>query len=155
MCSPERRHKIQNAQRLLDAHIKACTYFKERLDESAELLEDESRLDAHLTAIEDIWGPYYIERVQAILDGTWSSTDVWDGFKEGTVVISPYNAAVPADVQAEADKIIAGYKDGTFNIFTGPIYDQDGNLKVKEGEVISLADLAVMDWFVKGVESAS
>ena len=111
--------------------------------------------NAHLTAIEDIWGPYYIERVQAILDGKWASTDTWDGFKEGTVVISPYNKAVPADVVALADEVQAGYKAGSFNIFTGPIYDQAGTLKVKEGEVISDADLAVMDWFVKGVESAS
>ena len=110
---------------------------------------------AHLTAIEDIWGPYYVARAQAALDGTWASTDTWDGFKEGTVVISPYNKAVPADVAAEADKIQAGYKDGSFNIFTGPIYDQSGALKVKDGEVISDADLATMDWFVKGVETAS
>lgn len=111
--------------------------------------------NAHLTAIEDIWGPYYIARAQALIDGKWVSADTWDGFKEGTVVISPYNKNVPADVAAEADKVQAGYKDGSFNIFTGPIYDQDGNLKVKEGEVIADADLAVMDWFVKGVESAS
>lgn len=111
--------------------------------------------NAHLTAIEDIWGPYYIERTQAVLDGKWASTDTWDGFKEGTVVISPYNKAIPADVAAEADKVQAGYKDGSFNIFTGPIMDQDGNEKVKAGEVIADADLAVMDWFVKGVESAS
>ena len=111
--------------------------------------------NAHLTAIEDIWGPYYVERVKALLDGSWKSTDTWDGFKEGTVVISPYNKAIPADVVAAADEIQAGYKAGTYNIFTGPIYDQDGNLKVKDGEVISDADLAVMDWFVKGVESAS
>jgi simple sugar transport system substrate-binding protein len=111
--------------------------------------------NAHLTAIEDIWGPYYISRAQAVLDGTWASADTWDGFKEGTVVIAPYNKAVPADVAAEADKIQAGYKDGTFNIFTGPIMDQDGNEKVKAGEVMADADLAVMDWFVKGVESAS
>ena len=32
--------------------------------------------------------------------------------------------------------------DGSFDIFTGPIYDQDGTLRVKEGEVMSLADLA-------------
>jgi len=111
--------------------------------------------NAHLTAIEDIWGPYYVQRVQAILDGTWASADTWDGFKEGTVVISPYNKNVTAEAAAEADKIQAGYKDGSFDIFTGPIYDQDGNLKVKEGEVMTMADLAVIDWFVKGVESAS
>ena len=46
-------------------------------------------------------------------------------------------------------------KAGTFNIFTGPIYDQSGALKVKDGEVIADADLAVMDWFVKGVATAS
>ena len=111
--------------------------------------------NAHLTAIEDIWGPYYVERTQAILDGTWASTDTWSGMVDGEVVISPYSAAVPAEVAAEADKIQADTKAGTFNIFTGPIYDQDGNLKVAEGVVMTDAELAVMDWFVKGVESAA
>ncbi|MBI1170123.1 BMP family ABC transporter substrate-binding protein [bacterium] len=111
--------------------------------------------NAHLTAIEDIWGPYYISRAKALLDGSWKSTDTWDGFKEGTVVIAPYNKAVTPEAVAAADKVQAGYKDGSFNIFTGPIYDQDGKLRVKEGEVMKDADLAVIDWFVKGVESAS
>jgi simple sugar transport system substrate-binding protein len=111
--------------------------------------------NAHLTAIEDIWGPYYVERAKALLDGSWKSADTWDGFKEGTVVISPYSKDVPADVAKLADDVQAGYKAGTYNIFTGPIYDQDGTLRVKEGEVMADADLAVIDWFVKGVESAS
>ncbi len=111
--------------------------------------------NAHLTAIEDIWGPYYVARAQAILDGTWVSADTWDGMTEGTVVISPYSKDVPADVAALADEVQAGYKAHTYDIFTGPIYDQDGNLKVKDGEVMTLADLAVIDWFVKGVESAA
>jgi len=118
---------------------------------------DMSRFAPHaqLTAIEDIWGPYYVERAQMILDGTWKSTDTWDGFKEGTVVIAPYNKAVPADVVTLANSIISGYKSGTYNIFTGPIYDQAGTLRVKDGEVMSDADLAVIDWFVKGVESSA
>jgi len=111
--------------------------------------------NAHLTAIEDIWGPYYVQRCKDLLAGTWQSADTWDGMKEGTVVISPYNKSMPADVAAEADKIQAGYKDGSFDIFTGPIYDTEGTLRVKEGEVMTMADLAVIDWFVKGVETAS
>lgn len=110
---------------------------------------------AHLTAIEDIWGPYYIERVKALLDGSWGSTDIWEGIKEGAVVLSPYNSAVPADVAAEADTVQAGYRDGTYDIFTGPIYDQAGTLRVEEGKTLTIAELSVMDWFVKGVESAS
>ena len=111
--------------------------------------------NAHLTAIEDIWGPYYIARAQAVLDGTWTSSDTWDGMVDGTVVISPYNAAVPADVAAEADKVKAGYMDGSFDIFTGPIFDQDGVERVAAGVKMTLGELAAMDWFVKGVESAS
>lgn len=111
--------------------------------------------NAHLTAIEDIWGPHYIARAKALLDGTWKSENMWDGMVDGTVVISPYNKNVPADVVAEADKVKAGYMDGTYDIFTGPIYDQDGNLKVAEGETMTLDQLATIDWFVKGVESAS
>jgi basic membrane protein A len=111
--------------------------------------------NAHLTAIEDIWGPYYVMRANAILEGTWESKHTWESMADGTVVIAPYSAAVPADLVAVADKMIADTKAGTFSIFTGPIYDQDGNLKVKEGEVMAEADLATMDWFVKGVESAA
>ena len=111
--------------------------------------------NAHLTAIEDIWGPHYIARAKALLEGTWKSENMWDGMVDGTVVMSPYNKNVPADVAAEADKVQAGYKDGTFDIFTGPIYDQDGNLKVAAGETMTLDQLAVIDWFVKGVESAA
>lgn len=110
--------------------------------------------NAHLTAIEDIWGPYYIERAKMVLDGSWESTSVWKGIADGEVVISPYNDAVPDDVQAAADEIIAGYKDGSYNIFTGPITAQDGTVKAEEGAVIPDSDLAVIDWYVKGVQSA-
>ena len=71
--------------------------------------------------IEDIWGPYYISRAKAMLDGTWKPDDAWWGFKEGTVVMSPYNKALPDNVKAAADKIIAGWKDGSYDVFTGPI----------------------------------
>lgn len=110
--------------------------------------------NAQLSAIIDYWGPYYVQRVQALLDGTWSSTDVWDGIKEGTVVIAPYNAAVPAEVATAADEVKSGYVNGTFDIFTGPIYDQAGTLKVPEGQTMADADLLTMDWFVKGVETS-
>jgi basic membrane protein A and related proteins len=109
---------------------------------------------AHLTAIEDIWGPYYIARAQAVLDGSWKSSDTWWGFKEGSVVISPYNASMQADVVAAADKIQAGWKDGSYNVFKGPLMDQSGAEKVAKDVVMDDGALATIDWFVKGVEGA-
>lgn len=109
---------------------------------------------AHLTAIEDIWGPYYLSRAKAVLDGSWKSTDTWWGFKEGSVVISPYNASLPKEVAAAADKIQAGWKDGSYDVFTGPIADQSGAEKIAKGAKLDDGALSGMDWFVKGVEGA-
>jgi simple sugar transport system substrate-binding protein len=116
---------------------------------------DMSRFAPHaqLTAIENIWGPYYISRAKAMLDGKWEADDAWWGIKEGAVVISPYNKAMPENVRAAADKIIAGYKDGSYDVFTGPISDQTGKERVAKGEKLTLKDLATIDWFVKGVQS--
>ncbi len=107
-----------------------------------------------LTAIEDIWGPYYTSRAKAMLDGTWKPDDAWWGMKEGTVVISPYSSAMPANVKAAADKVIAGWKDGSYDVFTGPLEDQSGKERLAKGERMKDADLAVLDWYVKGVQSS-
>jgi basic membrane protein A and related proteins len=109
---------------------------------------------AHLTAIEDIWGPYYTARAQAVLDGSWKSSDTWWGMKEGSVVISPYNASVSAEIAAAADKVKAGWVDGSYDVFTGPLVDQSGAEKVAKGARMDDGALATIDWFVKGVEGA-
>jgi simple sugar transport system substrate-binding protein len=110
---------------------------------------------AQLTAIIDNWGPYYVERVKELLAGTWKSTDVWEGIKEGTVTFAPYNKVVPADAVKAANDAIAAYKKDDYHIFEGPIYDQKGTLRVKKGEVISDPDLLKIDWLVKGIESTT
>ena len=109
---------------------------------------------AHLTAIEDIWGPYYTSRAKAMLDGSWKSTDTWWGMKEGSVVISPYNASVSKEIAAAADKIKAGWLDGSYDVFSGPIMDQSGAEKVAKCARMDDGTLSGIDWFVKGVEGA-
>ena len=112
-----------------------------------------SRRKAHLTASLDLWGPYYIERAKAMLDGSWKSDDIWWGMKEGLLGMAPYSKAVPDNVRAAADKIIADTKDGTYEVFTGPISDQSGKERVAKGQRMEDKDLLVMDWYVKGVQS--
>jgi basic membrane protein A and related proteins len=106
-----------------------------------------------LTAIEDIWGPYYTSRAKAMLDGAWKPDDAWWGMKEGTVVISPYSPAMPENVRAAADKVIGGWKDGSYDVFSGEIKDQAGTVKVPKGAHMEDKDLAVIDWYVQGIQS--
>ncbi len=35
---------------------------------------------SELSANVNVWGPYYIKRIQDVLDGTWQSSDIWGGF---------------------------------------------------------------------------
>lgn len=108
---------------------------------------------AQLTAITDVWGPYYIERVQAVMDGTWETASIWYGLKEGMVGMAPYGEAVPENVRAEADAVSAAIVAGDLNPFTGPIKNQAGEVVVADGETMSDADLSIMDWYVEGVEA--
>src|ERR1700692_2312503 len=53
---------------------------------------------AQLTAIVNNWGPYYVERVQAVLDNKWTSGDVWGGLKSKMLLMAPYTN-MPEDVK--------------------------------------------------------
>ena len=108
---------------------------------------------AHLTAIEDNWGPYYIERIRKLMDGTWESGDTWWGLKEGAVRMSPFNERIPEDVIAAADATEAGIIDGTAPAFAGPIKDQAGEERVAAGATVDDEGLLSMDWYVEGVQS--
>jgi hypothetical protein len=52
-----------------------------------------------------------------------------------------------AKIMAARDKLLKG----ELQIYAGPLYDQDGNLRAAEGEVIPDPELWQMDWFVDGV----
>ena len=106
-----------------------------------------------LTAIVDNWSPYYIERTQAVLDGTWQSQNVWHGLKEGMVQIAPYGPSVPPEVAAAADTVKNEIIAGVRHPFTGPILDQAGTERAGNGLTIPDGDLLKMDWYVKGVQA--
>ncbi|NOX39248.1 MAG: BMP family ABC transporter substrate-binding protein [Alphaproteobacteria bacterium] len=108
--------------------------------------------DARLSSIIDNWGPYYIERVKAVLDGTWKSKATWDGIGPGMVKIGAFSDKIPADVQAGAKALEKGLADGSLNSFTGPINKQDGSVWLKAGEVADDATLASMNFYVQGVD---
>jgi simple sugar transport system substrate-binding protein len=107
--------------------------------------------ETQLTSIVDNWGPYYVERIKAVIDGTWKQQDVWGGMKEGHVVMAPY-ANMPDDVKKAAEETEAKIKSGEFNPYTGPITKQDGTEWLKAGEVADDKTLLGLNFYVKGVD---
>ena len=106
---------------------------------------------AQLTSIVDDWNSYYIARVKAVIDGTWSSTDTWGGLDADMVKMAEYTN-LPDDVASAAAATEASIRDGSFHPFTGPIYKQDGTLLVGEGKVVDDKTLLGMNFYIKGVD---
>lgn len=107
---------------------------------------------AHLTSIIDVWDSYYIEKTKAVMEGTWTSEDTWDGLNAGMLEMAAYNEAIPAEVVEEAEAARIAIEAGELHPFQGPILDQDGKEMVAEGAVADDGMLLSMDWYVQGIQ---
>ena len=101
------------------------------------------------------WGPYYVDVVESVMNGTWESEQYWGGWQDGVVDMAPIADFVPEEIRATIEEEVARFKSGEENIytiFTGPIADQTGEIRVPEGQSMTDEELLSMNWFVEGVE---
>jgi basic membrane protein A len=101
------------------------------------------------------WGPYYLKRVQAAMNGTWKSGFYYGSTKDGFTKLAPFGPGVSGATKARIAAKAAGLKNGSFYEFEGPLYDQSGKLRVKKGVRLTVKQLYAMDWLVKGVEGSA
>lgn len=108
--------------------------------------------DTYLTGA--VWGlgSYYTASVQSIIDGTYAPEAFWGGIADGTVLLEDFGPGVSDEAKSGIEEAKAAIVDGSFHVFAGPIADQDGNVKIAEGETMSDGDMLGMMWFVEGVE---
>jgi len=107
---------------------------------------------AQLTATIDNWGPYYVRRVQEVMDGNWASADYFGHMNEGAVEMAPFTN-MPADVAAKAQSVKDAISNGTYFAFTGPLKDNKGNLQLKDGEIADDVHLNTMMYYVEGIDA--
>ena len=107
---------------------------------------------AHLASAVANWGGYYKKAVKEVMDGSWKTgRTVW-GVKEGQNDLIKVADTVPEDAKKKVEEVKAKMKDGSFEVFTGPITSSAGK------EVLAKDAKADQDWkdkvdfYVKGVE---
>ena len=120
------------------------------------------------------WGGMYVKILGDIQDGTWTNEDVWWLAKEGAAILGgnetdPINPKFVDDLKqaminteeygemSAYDLVMKRYdqmKQGVdvFDPFTGPIYDNKGNLQIPAGERASKDDLLSIMYYVDNVE---
>jgi basic membrane protein A len=104
-----------------------------------------------LTAAVYNWGPYYLKRVKAAMNGSWKTGFYYGNMKDGFTGLAPYGPKVSAKTKRMIAAKRSAIISGKFYEFEGPLYDQKGKLRVPKGKRLTVKDLYAMNWLVKGV----
>ena len=107
---------------------------------------------AQLTATIDNWGPYYVQKVGQVIDGTWTTGNYFGHMNDGSVQMAPFTN-MPDNVRMKAAEIKQAIRDGKYFAFTGPIKDNTGKLQLADGEVADDAHLNTMMYYVEGIDA--
>ena len=107
----------------------------------------------HLTDVCCHWDMFYRNILQRYLKGGLrDQQEFFMGIENGVVELGPFSKAVPEEIKAKLNIIIEGLKPD-YLIFSGTIYDTEGNLRCGERESLSEEALfREMKWLVRGVE---
>ena len=107
--------------------------------------------DAQIIAVTHQWGDYYTRRVQAALEGRWTSGTVWGGVKEGMIRVGDFGPRVPRTVQDEVLALQKAIGAGRLHPFTGPIVDNEGREVLPAGQRLGDEQILQMNYLVQGV----
>jgi basic membrane protein A and related proteins len=103
-----------------------------------------------LTGLGFTWGPFMTRTAQSVIAGNFKPAMVREGLGEGMMAIAPFGTVVPTDVRtlvtAAGDRVAKG-----FNPFTGPVTDNTGTVRIKDGESWGGDKMGNFDWYVEGV----
>ncbi len=109
--------------------------------------------DHYLTSVVCKWEVMYQEMLQEFLQGRGNAVDnFWIGIERDVVELSVYSDSVSKEISEAVDVELEKIRGGK-DVFSGVIYDSEGNIRCNENEVISDEMLLEQfDWYVKGVE---
>lgn len=104
-----------------------------------------------ISGIAFTWGPFFTREAQAVMDGTWKSQAVMGQLGSDMIKLADWGPAVPEDAKALVEQKRADIVAGTLQVFAGPLTDQEGTVRVQEGEVLDAGALSTIDWMVEGI----
>jgi len=115
----------------------------------------EAAPDSYLTAPIFRWEVFVTKNVKSILNGTWKSESYWQGLETGIVDLGELSSLCENGTEEKVLRAKNRIIYGDLKIFSGPLYDNNGNLKVKKGEYLSDDEIFKMDWLIKGITDVS
>lgn len=86
-----------------------------------------------------------------VIDGTWKPIFLRQSMGEGAMAMAPFGPNVPQNVKDQVLKVKDDLEAGTIVVFKGPILNQEGEVAIPEGSVLTDDLMGSVDWYVQGV----
>lgn len=98
------------------------------------------------------WQSYYREQILNCLQGKFHGRQVWIDKDKGIVSLSHLSPYVDMDAARQVRTVNEKFNSRGFDVFYGPIKDNQGKLRINVGESMSDDELLNgFDWYVEGV----
>jgi basic membrane protein A len=111
--------------------------------------------NTYLSDFRFIWTPIYHQVISDTLNKTPVPQSIFAGYPEGATGMGPlgpaYSKDVSPSVQSQITTKEAALKAGSFHVYTGPISDQQGQVKVPSGQTLGANQILSINWAVQGV----
>ncbi len=108
--------------------------------------------DSYLTACEWQWDKYYRPRILSCLQGKFHGVVEWMDMESGVLGLSELTDNVAPGTEEKLQSAKELFDSRSYDVFYGPVYDNEGNLRVPEGESMSDDEMINrFDWYVEGV----
>lgn len=108
---------------------------------------------SNLTAVEWDWSSFYKATLSSIRNNTFTSGNFNLSLRYDVVTLGNINPIVTYNAISQAESEMTALLKQTKDVFEGPIYDNQGKLRVHIGKTVSEHELInEMLWYVEGVE---
>jgi basic membrane lipoprotein Med (substrate-binding protein (PBP1-ABC) superfamily) len=97
------------------------------------------------------FGGMFTWLASTVIDGTWKPIFLRSSMAEGAMAMAPFGPNVPQNVQDQVLQVKDDLEAGDIVVFAGPILDQEGNVAIAGGEVLTDDLMSSVDWYVQGV----
>ena len=97
------------------------------------------------------WGPIMAQVIHEIRTGVYRSSVKLAGIEAGWAKLAPFGGQVDDETRQLVLDTVEGLRDGTIQPFTGPIHDQNGEIRIATGEIASDEYLQGVDWLAQGI----
>ena len=98
------------------------------------------------------WSAYYTAAVQRVIAGEWNGQNYFGGMADGLVAYSPLSDLCEEGTAEAIDAVQQKILRAEWDVFTGPIEDNQGNVVCAEGEKLDDATITGgINWYFKNV----